>query len=126
MKQLFESELPLTEHENGTKERLLDAAEQLFASQGPSATSIRQVTTAARANLAAVHYHFGSKLDLLRAVMGRHVAPVNADRLGRLERRPQLDLNTNSAAILVADAVQINISTEARRIHDVPRLNERS
>ena len=84
MKQLFGSELPLTEHENGTKERLLDAAGQLFASQGPSATSIRQVTTAARANLAAVHYHFGSKLDLLRAVMGRHVAPLNADRLRRL------------------------------------------
>ena len=52
-----------------TKERILDAAERLFADQGIDSTSLRAVTTAAEVNLAAVNYHFGSKHELYAAVL---------------------------------------------------------
>ena len=68
-----------------TRERLLDAAERLFAARGFDGTSLREVTAAAGANVAAIHYHFGSKEELLRAVLSRIVAPVNSERLRLLE-----------------------------------------
>jgi AcrR family transcriptional regulator len=68
-----------------TKGRILDAAERLFARRGFAATSLRTIVAEAGVNLAAVHYHFGSKDGLVRAVFGRRFAPVNADRLARLD-----------------------------------------
>ena len=68
-----------------TKEKILDAAEELFADHGFASTSLRDITTEADVNLAAVNYHFGSKLDLLRAVFARRIGPVNAERLERLD-----------------------------------------
>jgi AcrR family transcriptional regulator len=47
-----------------TKERLLDEAEALFAKNGYDAVSVREITHAARCNLAAVNYHFGNKKNL--------------------------------------------------------------
>ena len=46
-----------------TKERILQAAENLFTDQGFGATSLRAITHRAGVNLAAVNYHFGSKAD---------------------------------------------------------------
>ena len=69
-----------------TKERILDAAERLFAAHGFAGTSLRAVTKEARVNLAAVHYHFGTKEDLLREVLSRIVFPVNRERLEMLEQ----------------------------------------
>ena len=46
---------------NHTKERILDTAERLFATQGYAATSLRGIIAEAGVNLAAVHYHFHSK-----------------------------------------------------------------
>lgn len=57
-----------------TKQRILDAAEVLFAEQGFNDTSLRLITSAADVNLAAVNYHFGSKKDLIKAVMDRYLA----------------------------------------------------
>jgi AcrR family transcriptional regulator len=68
-----------------TKERILDAAEQLFAEHGFAATSLRMITAAARVNLAAVNYHFHSKEALIRAVFDRRLGPVNQERLQLLE-----------------------------------------
>lgn len=68
-----------------TRERILDAAEHLFAERGFDGTSIRDVTADAGVNLAAVHYHFGSKEDLLRAVLERVVLPANALRLEMMQ-----------------------------------------
>lgn len=67
-----------------TRERILDAAELLFAKHGFEGTSIRAVTKEAGANLAAVGYHFGSKAALLKAVAERVMGPVIAGQLGRL------------------------------------------
>ena len=68
-----------------TKQRILDAAEHLFARHGYHATSLRGITTAAAANLAAVNYHFGSKEALLEAVIVRRLDPLNEIRSGQLE-----------------------------------------
>jgi len=77
----------VTAQESGaTKERILDAAERLFSERGFAATSMRAVTSAAGVNLAAVHYHFGSKDALLDEVLGRRLGPLNRERLSALDR----------------------------------------
>ena len=68
-----------------TKTRLLDAAEQLFSREGFANTSLRNITAAADANLAAANYHFGSKEALLTAVLERRFHPLNAERQRRLD-----------------------------------------
>ncbi|MFY9346086.1 MAG: TetR/AcrR family transcriptional regulator [Planctomycetota bacterium] len=68
-----------------TKTTILDAAESLFAEHGFAATSLRELTARAGANLAAVNYHFGSKDDLAVAVLTRRIGPVNAERRARLD-----------------------------------------
>ena len=67
-----------------TKEKILDAAERLFAEAGFSGTSLRAITTRAGVNLAAVNYHFGSKDALVEAVFARRLVPMNDARLRRL------------------------------------------
>ena len=69
-----------------TKERLLEAAERLFAQRGFEGTSLRAVTLAAGTSVSAAHYHFGSKEALLVATVRRHAEPVIAERFARLER----------------------------------------
>ena len=69
-----------------TKSRILDAAETLFVQGGFDSLSMRQITSAAGVNLAAVNYHFGSKDALIQAVLARHLDPLNALRVLTLER----------------------------------------
>jgi AcrR family transcriptional regulator len=69
-----------------TKSALLDRAERLFATNGFNATSVRAITTAARANLGAVNYHFGSKNDLIVAVLRRRIRPLNDQRISMLRQ----------------------------------------
>jgi AcrR family transcriptional regulator len=52
-----------------TRDRLLRAAEQLFAARGFRDVTVRDICRAARANVAAVNYHFGDKLGLYREVL---------------------------------------------------------
>ncbi len=56
--------------------RLLDVAEELFADQGYAATSIREVAERANVNPAMIHYHFGSKHELMGAVLDRALKPL--------------------------------------------------
>jgi AcrR family transcriptional regulator len=69
-----------------TKTRILDTAERLFADRGYGSTSLRNITTAAGVNLAAIHYHFHSKDVLLENVITRRSDVVNQRRLEMLER----------------------------------------
>jgi AcrR family transcriptional regulator len=64
-----------------TKDRILDAAERLFADSGLRMTSLRDITREAGVNLAAVNYHFGSKEELLKGVLKRAFDPVNDARI---------------------------------------------
>src|SRR5690242_20430093 len=68
-----------------TKHKILESAERLIAEQGYNATSLRQVIGEAGVNLAAVHYHFGSKEELLDALVMRKAGPVNVKRLALLD-----------------------------------------
>lgn len=63
-----------------TKDRILDAAEWLFAERGFAETSLRNITSRANVNLASVNYHFGSKKSLIQAVFDRFLR-VFCDRL---------------------------------------------
>jgi AcrR family transcriptional regulator len=67
-----------------TKDRILGAAEELFAQFGFSGTSLRQVTSRADVNIAAVNYHFGSKENLVNEVFRRRMDEMSAQRLQRL------------------------------------------
>jgi len=78
-----------------TKERILDAAELLFAELGFADTSLRRITQQAGVNLAAVNYHFGSKEALIEAVMARRLGPLNRTRLDMLDR---IELEAGDAA----------------------------
>jgi AcrR family transcriptional regulator len=75
-----------TEPRADTKDRILDAAERLFAEQGFEAASLRQITSEAGVNLAAINYHFQSKEQLLQAVVMRKARPVNRRRLEMLDQ----------------------------------------
>lgn len=69
-----------------TKERILNAAEALFAQRGFDGASLRQLTSAAGVNLAAVNYHFGSKDKLVEEVFRRRLDALNAERLAALAK----------------------------------------
>ena len=63
-------------HSTDTRERILDAAERLFAERGFAGTSVREITDAAAVNLGAVNYHFQSKENLYAEVFARRVAEL--------------------------------------------------
>ncbi|MGH8216440.1 MAG: TetR/AcrR family transcriptional regulator [Rhodanobacteraceae bacterium] len=67
-----------------TRQRILGAAEELFAERGFAGASLRQVTAAANVNLAAVNYHFGSKDNLIEEVFRRRLDELSRRRLERL------------------------------------------
>jgi AcrR family transcriptional regulator len=69
-----------------TRQKILDSAEQLIAEQGYTATSLRQIIGSAGVNLAAIHYHFGSKDQLLYQLVMRKAGPVNEKRVELLDR----------------------------------------
>src|SRR5499427_8524856 len=71
---------------SATQEKILDSAEELFMEHGFEATSLRAITAAARVNLAAVNYHFGSKEELFQAVLSRRLDPMNQQRVELLDR----------------------------------------
>ena len=68
-----------------TKDRILGAAEELFAQHGFAGTSLRQVTSRADVNIAAVNYHFGSKENLVNEVFRRRMDEMSSQRIARLE-----------------------------------------
>lgn len=71
-----------------TAGRILDAAEALFSEKGFAETSLRNITTKAGVNLAAVNYHFGSKKSLIQAVFARYLTPFSeqfSDQLDVIE-----------------------------------------
>ncbi len=75
-----------SETQQDTKERILDAAEYLFAREGYRGTSLRSITSRAKVNLAAVNYHFGTKKNLVEDVIKRRILPLNAIRNEKIDQ----------------------------------------
>jgi len=70
------------EQVGATRELILTAAERLFAERGVNAVSNRQVSEAAgQGNNTAVGYHFGTKADLVRAIVRKHAAQTEEIRV---------------------------------------------
>ncbi|MDD5222527.1 MAG: TetR/AcrR family transcriptional regulator [bacterium] len=59
-----------------TSERVLDAAEVLFAQRGYEGTTTRRIASAAGISIQTLHYHGGSKLDLYSQVLQRSIVPL--------------------------------------------------
>ncbi|RUT00167.1 TetR family transcriptional regulator [Dulcicalothrix desertica PCC 7102] len=85
-----------------TKEQIMNVAERLFAERGFAGTTLRNVVSEAKVNLAAVHYHFGSKEELFRAVVARFARPVVEQELALLEKLQAGDQVPSVEAILTA------------------------
>ncbi len=62
--------------QSATAKKIMLAAEALFAEQGFAETTMREITSAAKVNLAAVNYHFGSKKGLISAVAEKYLNPL--------------------------------------------------
>ncbi|MBW8838217.1 MAG: TetR family transcriptional regulator [Burkholderia sp.] len=77
-------------HAGDTKSRILDAAETLFIDCGYEAMSLRQITSRAEVNLAAVNYHFGSKESLIHSMLSRRLDRLNEERVKLLDRFDQM------------------------------------
>ncbi|MBF0301676.1 MAG: TetR/AcrR family transcriptional regulator [Desulfamplus sp.] len=94
-----------------TKTKILDAAERLIIQLGPEKASLRKITEEAGVNVAAINYHFGSKNNMLSAIMARLLNPTVDELLHGLER-------------LMADAAPDLPPLEAIiRCHLVPMLD---
>ncbi|GAA3707122.1 TetR family transcriptional regulator [Streptomyces tremellae] len=96
-----------SERAAGTGEVLLAVAERLFAEHGVFAVSNRQISEAAgQGNNAAVGYHFGTKTDLLRAIVRRHAERIEALREEMLERTGDSASVRDWVAVLVRPGTQ--------------------
>jgi AcrR family transcriptional regulator len=69
---------------NEALDRILSAAETLFAQHGYDGTTLRQVTREAGVNLAAVNYYHGDKQSLYMEVVRRRLHSINQTRLAAL------------------------------------------
>jgi AcrR family transcriptional regulator len=79
-----------------TRSRLLQVAGRLFSEHGYKSVSLRQIADAAGVNSALIGYHFGGKQGLFAEAYRSHAAPINAERMRRLQLlldrgKPQLE-----------------------------------
>lgn len=83
------------------RQRLMDASEQLFAEHGWNAVSIRTIVAAAGVNLAALHYHFGSKEQLLSEIFTARAKPIAEERVRLLA---EIDLENDPSLERILEA----------------------
>lgn len=69
-----------------TRERLLDAAERLFAVHGIASVSLRMINAESGArNVSAAHYHFGSRDGVIEALVARRMGALAVERMAGLD-----------------------------------------
>jgi AcrR family transcriptional regulator len=98
-----------------TRTRILDVAEELFMLHGFEGTSLRQLTSRASVNLAAVNYHFGSKDALIEALFRRKLDPMNAARIAQLE---QLEAEAKGRPLAAEAVIRAFIAPGLRLMED--------
>jgi len=72
-------------HKKPRKERILDAAEELFSEHGFDGVTLRTISSAAGVDVALANYHFGPKRDLFDAVLNRRAKVLNDVRSEALD-----------------------------------------
>lgn len=72
-------------HSEQVRERLLDASEEVMAAEGFDGASVRQITSLAGCNVAAVNYHFGGKENLYIEMFRRRLREMTARRKEMIE-----------------------------------------
>ena len=86
-----------------TKIKLIRAAERLFAENGLGAVSVRDITRAAGArNESALHYHFGSKEALIRAVFADRISDIDSKRLALIAELDRSQAGQNVQLLMEA------------------------
>ena len=90
--------------ERTTREKILDAAEMLFAEDGLHAVSVRQIAAAAGVPIGLITYHFGTKEGLYRAVFERRSPTIVEQRLAGL-RIAEDDPDTGRRLELIVKAL---------------------
>src|SRR5205085_3818874 len=91
-----------------TRRRLLDATRSLLAERGEEAVTLREITGAAQANVAAVSYHFGSLSALCREAIEQSLSTLvdeQVERLGGLGEDATLEEIATALARPVITAV---------------------
>lgn len=80
---------------SSTKERLLAAAERLFAAHGLDGVSLRQISAASgNGNNSAVQYHFRTKAELVRAIFDHRMPSLNARQMMLIAQQGPTDLRS--------------------------------
>ncbi|MFC1513741.1 TetR/AcrR family transcriptional regulator [candidate division KSB1 bacterium] len=119
--------------ESDTKTKIIETAEKLFAENGISGTSLRSIIADAGINLASIHYHFGSKEELIKAVFERRFGPINSERQRNLDNVLENDMNSPDLIEKIIEAfispivlIKLNASVSTRihklfgQIHSEP------
>lgn len=101
-----------------TRARILDAAERLFMAHGYDGTSMRQITSEAGVNLAAVNYHFGSKEALIQEVFRRRLNWLNEERMRALD---ELEVTADGQPLKPSQIVDAFFGTMIRMAEDEER-----
>ena len=85
--------MPVPVKKKDTAERILDSAEFLFARQGYSGTTTREIAAMSGISIQTLHHHFGSKQELFNQVLARSVIPVTVMINEHIQKMMELDLN---------------------------------
>lgn len=90
-------------HRETVRADLLRAARELFTKRDFTATSVREIAAAARVNPAMIHYHFGDKEGLYRAMLQETLGPVLQkvqELLDRGDRQTQTSIHDALEAVM--------------------------
>jgi TetR/AcrR family transcriptional regulator len=124
----------MTAADSSTRDLLLDAAERLFASQGFTPTTIKQIGREAGVNSALLYYYFADKDQLYREVLQRFVSRLVARTMSGSEggRDPEIRLrafvgaqaqilaaNPHAPRLLVREMIDFDAAHAAEPIHQL-------
>ncbi|AVO52213.1 TetR family transcriptional regulator [Ectopseudomonas mendocina] len=108
------------EEAQATRVQILDAAEQVFHSQGVSRASLAEVAKEAGVSRGAIYWHFENKIDLFQAMLDRLRLPL--EELARAsESEDEPDPLGCMRELLVKALTRLAQDSQSRRIHDILR-----